>query len=493
MTLLAQGFSIIFSVDILMLIVIGVVSGIILGAIPGVSTTMAVALFLPLTYSLDAIQGICLLIAVYIGGVSGGLLSAILLDIPGTPSSIATCFDGHPMAVRGEASKAITVGVVFSFIGGTFSALVLISMAPLVAKIALQFGPYEYFSIAIFSLTMISGLSDSSMNKGVLAGLLGIAISFVGTAPITPFARYTFGIRSLKAGFAMLPALIGLFAVSQVLETADSDKNAKVREIAECGTGWGVKISEMWGQKWNAFRSALIGTGIGILPGMGANICNIVSYTTAQKSSKYPEKFGTGIIDGIVASETSNNASTGGALIPMLTLGIPGDNTTAILLAGLTLHGVQPGPLLFTNHGDLVGAVFACALLANIVMVAAELGGLKLFVKLLKIPRHILLSVIMIFCVVGAFSANNRVFDIYEMVAFGFLGFLLKKMKFPIAPVILGMILGPLVEMYLRQGLMRSRGSFIPFLTSPISGGFLLVTVVVLFFTVRNELKKAKA
>lgn len=492
--MMATGFSLIFTVQGILFICGGTMLGIVFGAIPGITVTMGIALFLPLTFSMDPINGLALLCGLYIGGTSGGLISAILLNIPGTPASVATCFDGHPMARRGEAGRAISIGIIVSFIGGMLSLVVLILVAPVLAKVTLQFGSFEYFSIALFSLTMISGLSGKSMLQGITSGLIGMALALVGTAPISAFNRYTFGIDELFTGFSLLPVLVGLFAVSQVLAAA-FDKNRIDAEKAVLTKLDKVPFSlrDLKGQTKNIMVSAGIGTGIGILPGLGASICNIIAYSVVKKMSKYPEKFGTGIPDGIVASETSNNASTGGAMVPLMTLGIPGDNATAIILGGFIIHGITPGPMLFMRHGDLAYAVFAALIFANLVMIVGEFLGIKLFTKVLLVPRHILLAIVMVFCTIGAYGTNSQVFDVITMLIFGLLGFGLSRLKFPLAPVILGYILGPIIETNLRRGLMQSRGSFLPFITEPISGACLAVTVIVVTCIIVSQLKKRKS
>lgn len=487
------GIAAVLTPSIMLLMVMGVVMGIIVGAIPGLTVTMGVALFLPMTYGMEPIAGLSLLCALYIGGTSGGLISAILLQIPGTPASVATCFDGHPMAARGEAGKALGIGIVSSFLGGLFSFVILMLLAPSIARVALKFGSYEYFSIGVFSLIMIASLSTGSLVKGLISAFLGFSASFVGIAPVTSFARFTLGISKLRTGFQLLPALIGLFAISQImcsLEDKYKPSDVGVRDYHI--KGFGFTLDDVRGQGKNFFVSALIGTGIGILPGLGAGICNIMAYSTVKNMSKYPEKFGTGVVDGIIASETSNNACCGGALIPLMTLGIPGDNTTAIILAGFMVHGIAPGPLLFTNQGVLVYGIFTALIISNFIMLIAEYVGMRGFVKILNVPNNLLMPIITVFCFVGAFGVNNRVFEIYVMLGFGLLGYVMKKLSIPQAPIILGFILGPIIELYLRSGLQKSHGSFIPFITSPISGTFLLITVVVLAFTVRGEIRKLK-
>ncbi|MBZ4646212.1 MAG: hypothetical protein JG777_1701 [Clostridia bacterium] len=487
------GFGAIFTVKAIILIVVGVAVGIIFGAIPGLTATMAVALCLPITFGMEPVHGMALLIGLYIGGVSGGLISAILLKIPGTPSSIATCFDGHPMAAKGEAGKALGVGIFFSFLGGLFSFFILFFIAPPLAEVALKFGPFEYFAIAIFSLTMIASLAGNSLAKGLASGMIGMALALIGTAPIDAYPRFTFGISELDAGFDLLPALIGLFAISEILNTAENSANIKKDEIRDYSIrGFGFTMAEFKSQILNFIRSSIIGTGIGILPGIGGGTSNILAYLAAKNQSKHPEKFGTGIIDGIVASETANNATIGGALVPLLTLGIPGDTVTAMLLGGLMIHGITPGPLLFRDSGDIVYGIFAALIVANIVMLIMEFFGLRLFVRLLSIPKHILLPIILALCVVGAFGLNNRVFDVWTILFFGILGYVLEKFKYPSAPIILGFILGPIAETNLRRGLMYTNGDFLPFLTKPIAGAFLAIAVFSAVMSVRSNLKNAK-
>lgn len=345
----------------LLLMAAGVAVGIIFGSIPGLSAAMAVALFLPLTFSMTPSMGMNLLVAVYIGGISGGLISAILLNMPGTASSIATCFDGHPMAKNGEAGRALGYGIVFSFLGSVFSFLVLTFCAPLLADIALKFTPAENFGISFFALTMVAVLASGSMVKGVLAGMLGLIFALVGMAPIDGTPRFTFGSSSLMAGFDTLPTLIGIFAISEILITAESMGNGKVEAMKmKPIKGFGFTWKEFVYQIPNAIRSALIGTGIGILPGIGGSTSGMLSYVTAKNMSKHPDEFGKGCPDGIVATETANNATIGGAMIPLLVLGIPGDGVTAMMLGGFLIHGLSAGPLLLSKRR--CGVRYICGL-----------------------------------------------------------------------------------------------------------------------------------
>lgn len=486
------GINAVFTLEGLLFIIIGVIVGIIFGSIPGLSATMAIALFLPVTYGMSPLNGIILLIGLYIGGISGGLISAILTRIPGTPSSIATCFDGYPMTQKGQGARALGIGVAFSFIGTVLSTIVLIFISPQLAKVAINFGNYEYFAVAIFSLTMVAGLAGKSMVKGLVSAVLGWMFATVGMDLLGSVPRFTFGANELMAGFNILPVLIGMFAISEILTTAEKARLGEQSKVVQVNMkqikGLGFTIKELLGQAYNTIRSALIGIGIGILPGIGGGTANMLAYSVAKNQSKHPEKYGTGVMDGLVASETSNNAAIGGTLIPLLTLGIPGDTVTAMLLGGLTIHGIVPGPLLFQNNIDIVYGIFIAMIVAATAMLVIEFYGLRMFVRLLKIPKHILLPVIFLFCVVGAFGLNNRLFDVWTILFFGLLGYLFTKFKIPTSPFILGFIIGPMAETNLRRGLMFSGNDFTPFLTSPISAIFLLASAFSIGFAIYKKL-----
>jgi putative tricarboxylic transport membrane protein len=488
--MLLSAFAEVFTPVTVSLIFGGVVLGIIFGAIPGMSATMAVALCLPISFGLSPVQGISLLLGLYIGGISGGLISAILINIPGTPSSIATCFDGSPMAKRGEAGRALGIGILYSFLGGLVSFLALIFLSPPIARFSLKFSPYEYFAVTVFSLTMIASLSEGSLIKGLLSGAAGLSLALFGVAPVDSYKRFTFGMYQLELGFGLLSVLIGFYAISEILETA-GNKSVKAEATVDFSLkGFGITMKEFVQQIGNFLRSSLIGIGIGILPGIGGGTSNIIAYVTAKSQSKYPEKFGAGIIDGLIASETANNATIGGALIPLLTLGIPGDTVTAMLLGGLMIHGITPGPMLFATNGDLIYAIFVALMFANIIMLIVEFFGIRVFVRLLQIPKNILLPVIVCLCVVGAFASNNQVFDVYSMVVFGIIGFGLSKIKMPLPPIILGFILEPILETNLRRGLMLSGGSMVPFIAKPIAAVFLLIAAASIVLTAIKNLRK---
>ncbi len=478
--LFAQGIANVFSLQIFLLVTIGVAVGIVFGAVPGLTAVMAIALSLPMTYGMGPAAGLSLLVALYVGATSGGLISAILLKIPGTPSSIATTFDGAPMMDKGEGAKALGVGIVFSFIGTVLSIAALMFIAPYLARAALSFGPHEYFAIAIFSLTLIATLSTGSMIKGIFSGVLGFAVSTVGIAPVDATRRFTFGFVELNAGFSILTVLVGMFAIAEIIKVAESSKsNGEVKSpIIVKIKGFGFSLKEFFGQIPNALRSSVIGISIGILPGIGAGTSNIISYIVAKNRSRTPEKFGKGTIEGVVASESANNAGIGGALIPLLTLGIPGDAVTAILLGGLMIHGIQPGPMLFITQGGLVYTIFAALILAAVMMLVLEFWGLRIFIRLLAIPKHILLPVIVVLCAVGAFGLASRIFDIWTILGFGILGYAFVKGGIPTAPFIIGFILGPMAETNFRRALQLANGDATSFITNPISGAFLGVAAL---------------
>ncbi|MDR1536322.1 MAG: tripartite tricarboxylate transporter permease [Planctomycetota bacterium] len=467
--------------------IIGTAVGIVFGAIPGLSAAMGIAIFLPITFGLTAVEGMATIVSLYIGGISGGLISAILLKIPGTPSSVATCFDGHPMVEKGQADKALGAGIVFSFWGTMFSIAALVTIAPWLASAAIKFGPHEYFAVTFFSLSLIITLSSSSLRKGLMSGILGVMLSTVGLDQIEGSPRFTFDMSAMRSGFSILPVLVGLYAIAEVLATAehvDDTDNLQVQSVSM--RGFGITMAEFAGQLVNFLRSSLIGLAIGILPGIGGGTSNLVAYSVAKNRSKTPERFGTGILDGVVAPESANNATIGGAMIPLLTLGIPGDVVTSMMLGGLAIHGISPGPLIFQNSGDMMYAIFILLVLSSIAMLALEFLCLKAFIKVLKVPKYYLLPLIIILCGIGAFGLNNRLFDMWAMLLFGIMGFALSKWKYPLPPLVLGFILGGALEVNFRRGLSYSKGDFGEFFTRPISGTIIALTLLFIAISIRK-------
>ena len=475
----------------LLLMIGGVVIGIIFGSIPGLSASMAVALMLPLTFSMSSSMGMNMLVAVYIGGISGGLISAILLNMPGTASSIATTFDGYPMAKKGEAMRALGIGIVYSFLGSIFSFLILTFCAPLLADVALKFTPIENFGICFFALTMVAVLSTGNMVKGLLAGMLGLVFAMVGMAPIDGTSRFTCGNNDLMAGFNTLTTLIGIFAVADILVSAETMGRGVETIPVKKVRGFGFSVKEFVTWLPGAVRAALIGTGIGILPGIGGSTSGMLSYVTAKNMSKHPETFGQGEPEGIIATETANNATIGGALIPLLVLGIPGDGVTAMMLGGFLIHGLSAGPLLFIKNADVVYGIFAACMVCGLIMMLVEWFCIKGFVKVLKVPKHILMPLILVLCAVGAYATNNRIFDVQSIIIFGVIGYLFHKLKMPTTPFVLCFLIGNMTETYLRRGLMSYK-TFGAFFTHPIFDVFFFLAVGVLCWFSYKEIRSGK-
>jgi len=487
--LLVSGFAAIFTDPLAIgMVFLGVMVGIIFGALPGLTTVAGLSMFLPVTYVMVSHVGLSMLTAIYIGGTSGGLISAILLNMPGTPASIATTFDGAPMAKKGKAGKALGIAVFASLIGTLVGVGVMIFASPVLAKLTLKFGPWEYFTVTFFALTLIASLTGKSVIKGLLSALFGMMFATIGLSPVDGTPRYTFGSLQLTSGFHLLVVLVGLYAIREVLLTASS-KQEPIKVLEYKMKGVGFTLHDLAGNWINLIRSSLVGLGIGILPGIGGSTSNIIAYSVAKNSSKHPEKFGTGIPDGIIASEASNNGSIGGAMIPLLTLGIPGDGATAILLGGFMLHGMQPGPLLFQQNGDVVYSIFAAMVLGIIFMAILMWSGMRMFVQVLKVPNHILIPLIVVLCSIGAYALGNRVFDMWGLLLFGFVGLMMAKFKIPAPPFILGFILEYQLELNLRRGLEYSNGNFWDVFTRPISGTFLALTIISMVVTIINNHK----
>ncbi|MBP7494180.1 MAG: tripartite tricarboxylate transporter permease [Spirochaetales bacterium] len=468
-------------------VIIGVTLGIIVGAIPGLTGSMLIALTLPLTFYMNSLHAMDLLVSMYVGSISGGLITAILLRIPGTPSSIVTTFDGYPMAQQGKAGRALMLGIVSSFIGGLVSWFILILAAPPLSRFALKFGPFEIFSLVLSALVLIAGLGgEGSFFRSLLAGFLGILIACPGLDPVTSTPRLTFGMSEMIGGFGLLPVLIGMFGISQIISDI-TNIEAKAEKIPFTFRGLFLSFTDLKNNMGNFLRSSLIGTWVGFLPGIGGNIGSIIAYSAAKNSSKNPEKFGTGCDEGIVASETANNATIGGAFIPFLTLGIPGSIITAILMGALILHDITPGPLLFKEDPELVYGIMAVVFTANVIMFIIMLFACYGMAKLVDVPKSLMIPAILVFCVIGTFALNNRFFDVWVMFGFGLFGFVLEKLKVPLGPLIIGLVLSPFAEVNLRSGLMSSGGSLLPLVTRPISLFFVILSALTLVWTMHRS------
>ena len=451
----------------LLLCVLGVGVGIVFGALPGMTATMAIAVFLPLTYAYDMGAALYLLLGLYVGGISGGLIPAILINIPGTPSSITTCFDGYPMAKNGQGEKALKIGIVSSLFGGIFSLICLWLFTPVLAKVAINFGSVEKFLIILFALTVIAALSKGNMLRGLFAGMLGVMVSLIGQFDVNNKLRMVpeFLKGDLMDGFALLPVIIGLFAVSQMFEEAELGmKKAKYDGQGEQKEKFSLKVFR--NQIVNLIRSSAIGTFMGILPGVGGSAASILSYSQAKNFSKHPDKFGKGAEEGLIASETANNGLTGGALIPLLSLGIPGDSTTAVLIGAFMLPGITVGPLFITENRGTWNTILFALLFANIVMFVVMFFAIKYISNIIRIPKSRLYPAIIIMAVVGAYSINNGImFDVWAMLIFGVVGYVFTKVGVPAAPFLIGFILGGDLENYFIQAIQASGGSLSIFVT----------------------------
>ena len=496
--LLAGFASVFLSGSCLFYCAAGTIIGIIFGSIPGLSTSMAMVLFLPLSFALDTTHGVALLIGLFTGGMSGGLISAILLKMPGTPAAVSTVFDGAPMAERGEGGRAIGIGILYSFIGGAFSILALVLLAPQLSALALKFTSVDYVAVYVFAMTIIGGLSGKSILNGLVSGCFGLLLGCVGVAPLDSLNRLTFGVRKLNSGISEIALIIGFYAVAEVFAYAFNFQNEQLRVRAKTVKiqGFGIKIKEFFHNLRCMIVSSVIGIVIGILPGIGGGVAGLVSYSVNKSVSKDGDKFGTGIAEGVIASETANNATIGSSIIPMLTMGIPGSTTAALLMSGLIIKGVTPGPLILQKNGELVYAIYAALLVTNLMMLVFERLGINLFVKVLDIPRNILLPVVLCLCTVGAFSNANNTFEVFLVFVIGVIAWLMNKAKIPLSPCLIGFILGSDFETELRQSIIAGHGDLSVLVSRPIACGFLvaaLVSILLIAWQRYRSEKKAKA
>ncbi len=477
----------------IVLMLLGVFGGLVVGSMPGLTSTMAVALLVPITFGMPVDQGLVMLVAVYIGSISGGLVSAALLNIPGTPSSVATTFDAYPMAKRGEAGKALGYGVFASFLGGLLSFFALALLAPLLGTFALRFGPYEYFSLVIFTLSCIISISGNSLTKGLISATVGMLLAMVGLSETDSVARLTFGITELQSGFSVMPVLIGMYAISQILQDIDEIKNPfKLLTVSFTAREFFRVAARFTHSIKNVVRSSLIGIGIGILPGVGPGLANIVAYSQAKSADPDPESFGTGNPDGIIASETANNAATGGAMIPLLTLGIPGDATTMMMLGAFMIHGVQPGPLLMRDHSDLVLIILGAYFVSNIFMMLLQVYFIRVLIRALTIPRFVLYPIILALCVVGSYALNSSMTDVWVFMVAGVLGYIFNKQGFPLLPLVLGLILGRMAETQLRVSIVMSNDSLAGYLNRPIALCFFAAAALSVAYSLYTRHKAGK-
>ncbi|MFC3040764.1 tripartite tricarboxylate transporter permease [Virgibacillus xinjiangensis] len=485
----------------ILLCFLGVFIGIVMGAIPGMTATMAIAIFLPLTYALDMIDSIGLLIGLYVGGISGGLVPAVLLNIPGTPSSLCTTFDGYPMTKKGEGEKALKVGITASIIGGFFSLTILYFFAPMLSSVAINFSSVEKFLIIVFALTVIASISKGSLLGGIFSGMLGMFIALIGTFTDNNEMRLVPpGLEEeLVYGFSLLPVLIGLFAIGQLLQESEEGMKAASHQKIDLKKGKGnhnkFSFRLFRKQKVNLVRSSILGTFIGMLPGVGGSAASITAYSQTKNFSKNPEKLGTGEPEGLIASESANNGLIGGALIPLLSLGIPGDSTTAILIGAFLLQGIEVGPLFITSNPDLWSGIVFALIVANIAMFAMMFFSIKYFAKIVFIPKYTIFPIIIVACVVGSYAINNGVmFDVWTLLLFGLLGYIFPKIGVQIPSFLIGFILGTEAEKYFIDSLKGSGGDLTVFFTKgPISIVLWLLIIGSLAYAIIDNRKTKKA
>lgn len=480
------------SLQVILMTLLGACGGVLLGAIPGMTATMGVALLIPFSFGMDLIPSIGLLLGIYCGGMYGGSISAILIHAPGTPAAAATLLDGYPMCQKGQAGKALSVAMFSSFCGGVIGALVMTFLSPFIANMAMSFGPGEMFMLAIFGLSVIIAISGKSITKGLISAFLGMALCTVGLDPTNGIPRFiTYKQTGLLDGFQFIPTLIGLFAVAEVIagveriisgEEKQEKSNEKIKNVLpDLAT-----IKKIWP---NILSGGLIGTFIGAIPGAGGDIAVFVSYGASKSASKHPELYGTGIPNGVAATESANNGCSGGAMIPLLSLGVPGDSVTAILLGAFIMKGITPGPMMYIAELPTVYRVFAALMLANLAMLVVGCCGVRFFAKIVSVEKKMLYPIILVISLLGAFSINKNVFDVGVCVAFGVVGWLMNKYEFPLSPILLALILGPMCEKNFVRFMNIQKGNFAAIFQSPIADVFMAVAVAVILFSIYNQRK----
>jgi len=487
---LMGGFAVALSPMNLLFATIGCVLGTLIGVLPGLGPAAGTALLIPITFRLEPTPAIIMLAAIYYGAMYGGTITSVLVNVPGEAASVVTCLDGYEMAKKGRAGAALGIAAIGSFIGGSVATLGLVVMALPLARFALKFGPPEYFSLLLVGLSLVMALAGKSLTKALVMGVVGLIFSFVGMDPVEGAPRFTFGITPLMDGVRFVPVVMGFFGIGEILLNAE-----KTLENMVAGEG---KVSSFLPRRdeWRICASAInrgtwLGFFLGLIPGTNSAVASFMSYAIEKKVSKHPEKFGTGVIEGVAAPETANNAYANAALIPLFTLGLPGSPTIAILMGALIMNGLIPGPLLFQQHATFVWAVIASLYIGNVILLILNLPLVGWWAKLLKIPYNILVVFILVFCIIGAYSLNNSVFDIGVMMFCGMLGYIFKKLDFPLAPAILTLILGPLMERSLRESLSLSQGDYSTFVTRPISLFFLIVTAIIFLTSAWQALPSA--
>ena len=482
------GFTVALSPVNFLYCLIGVFIGTIVGVLPGLGVMNAVAILIPMTFGMNPTTAMIMLAGIYYGAMYGGSTSSILINTPGEAPAIMTTLDGYQMALQGRAGPALGIAAFGSFIAGTFATIMLMILAKPLVKVALSFGPTEYFSILVLALCTLGSLMGESVIKGLLMAAFGIFLGTVGIDPVSGAERFTFGIPELMDGIGFLPVAIGLFAIAEVLITAEMEM---MRPVVEKVKGLLPSVKDWMASKGAIARGTIIGFLIGCMPGGGATLASVVSYLVEKKVSKHPEQFGKGAIEGVAGPETANNAASGGAMVPLLTLGIPSTGVSAILLGALMLYGVRPGPLLFEKNPDLVWGLIASFYVGNFLLLIINLPLIGVWVQLLKVPFEKLLAFILVIAITGTYATNNSATEVYITVIFGVIGYLMKQVELPAAPIIMGIILGPLIETHFRRALIISNGNYATFFTHTVSAVFLCAAIVsILYPLIRWAVRK---
>ncbi len=487
-----MGFRVALSLQNLLFCFAGVTFGTLIGVLPGIGPVTGVAILIPITFGLNATTAIITMAGVYYGAMYGGSTTSILINVPGESSSVMTTLDGYQMAKKGRAGPALGMAAFGSFIAGTLAVVLLTFIAPPLANVALSFGPPEYFALTFMGLTLVTSLSGESMIKGIMSGVFGLIVACVGVDAISGQERFTFGNIYLLDGLGFIGVAVGLFAVAEVLVNLEEPlqqvfvkPKLSLRSLFPNLQDWKDSLGPIG-------RSSILGFFIGVLPGAGATIASFLSYAMEKKLSRHPERFGTGTIEGVAAPESANNAAAGGAMVPLLTLGIPGSGTTAVLLGALLIHGLRPGPLLFQSNPDLVWGVIASMYIGNVMLLVLNLPLVGMWASMLRVPYRILMPLIVTLSAVGVFATDNNVFDMWVMFSFGVIGYLMRKLEFPAAPAVLGLVLGPLVERSLRQSLTISHGDLSIFFTRPISAVLTICALLSLFAPLARALWRSR-
>jgi putative tricarboxylic transport membrane protein len=487
---LGNGFVIALTPWNLLYGLIGAILGTAVGVLPGLGPPATIALLLPVTYKLNPISAVIMLAGIFYGAMFGGSTTSILLNIPGEPASVVTCLDGYKMARAGRAGPALGTSAIGSFFGGVISVFMLMLIAPALAAAALKFGPPEYTSLVVLGLMMAVYLSEESVLKGLIMMMIGVLMGTIGIDPAFGAERFTFGLSRLSAGIDFVVVGMGLFGIGEVLINLEAPE---VREVFKTSLKGLLPDREDWRRCWGAMlRGSVLGALIGVLPGGGAVISSFVAYALEKRMSKHPERFGKGAIEGVMAPESANNAAATSSFIPLLTLGIPGNLSIAMIFVALMIHGIRPGPMLIQQHPDLFWGVIASMLVGNAILLALNLPLIGVWVRLLTVPYRYLVVVIVVICIIGAYSVNYTSFDVGAMMVFGVFGYLIRKLRFPAAPLVLAMILGPILERSVQQSLMISGGEFMIFLQRPLSGTLLFLAGLLMLTPVARQLWKKR-